>query len=381
MERESHNIRIIPLIAVLFIIYSHAFAGISEKEYFNKILRLAENEQKEELAQTAKEFFKEYPGSNLIADVRLILAEKEQDPDQALCQFRILVDKYRYFDKRDYAQYKVCEILYLQSKWNELEQEARKGISLVREGAHLVKYKFFLAKALIRQEEFDKAKEVCLDITETDHTYDTLSDALLLLSYINRNIYGMSGSYLYSLSEIISGFRESGSMPAALYMLGRYYESRAEYDKAYSAYTDLVNDFPRSPESESSRRQLEKIARYNPVKTAYMPDKEKIRNTDIDIQPEIDISDEAKGAVVQYSISLGPFYSINNAKKIKELIENDFQPVEIIRLRNAYSIHAGRFVDTDSAVNTKIRLAEEFGINGNIVKIVRQGNNIYRYEE
>ncbi len=320
----------------------------------------------------------------------MILADNEADPQKAIEQFRTLVNKYAYFKKRDYAQYKICEILYLQSKWSDLKNDSQKGIELFEKSEYLVKFKFFLAKALIHLEQFNAAKKVCIDITKSDHSYNNLSDALMLLSYINRNMYGISRSYLYSLSEIISGFKDSGNMPAALYLLGRYYQSKNDYNKAYSAYSDVVAEFPKSPEAGFSKKELSAIAQYNPSKTGYLPDKEAIKKSDnIDIQPEIDIDDTEENALnntnaksdIQYSISLGPFDNIKSAREIKNLISKDFQPVEIAEVKNGFFIYAGRFSGIDSALKTKIRLAEEFGINGSIVKIIKDAKKIYIYEE
>jgi tetratricopeptide (TPR) repeat protein len=378
------------LIIIFLFIPNIFFAALSEKEYFKEINELAETGKIKELAETGKQFLKDFPKSSLIADVRLILADNEADPLKAIEQFRALVNKYAYFKKRDYAQYKICEILYLQSKWNDLKIDSQKGIELFEKSEYLVKFKFFLAKALIHLEQFDAAKKVCIDITKSDHSYSNLSDALMLLSYINRNMYGISKSYLYSLSEIISGFKDSGNMPAALYLLGRYYQSKNDYNKAYSAYSDVVSEFPKSPEAGFSKKELSAIAQYNPSKTGYLPDKEAIKKSDnIDIQPEIDIDDTEENALnnknaksdIQYSISLGPFDNIKSAREIKNLISKDFQPVEIAEVKNGFFIYAGRFAGIDSALKTKIRLAEEFGINGSIVKIIKDSKKIYIYEE
>jgi tetratricopeptide (TPR) repeat protein len=276
--------------------------------------------------------------------------------------------------------------LYLQSKWKELKTDSQRGIELFDKSDYLVKFKFFLAKALIQLEQFDAAKKVCIDITKTDHSYNNLSDALILLSYINRNMFGISRSYLYSLSEIISGFKDSGNMPAALYLLGKYYQAKGDFNKAYSAYSDVVAHFPKSPEAEFSKKELSDIAQHNPSRTGYIPDKDAIRKTDnIDIQPEIDTEDEADKenakSDIQYSISLGPFDNIKSARDIKNLINKDFQPVEIAEVRNGFYIYAGRFAGIDQALKIKIRLAEEFGINGAIVKILKDAKKIYIYEE
>ncbi|MBN2402925.1 MAG: hypothetical protein JXN64_11055 [Spirochaetes bacterium] len=360
-----------------------------DEESYTEIKRLFESDRKEQLVNASKQFLRKYPKSNLVADVRFIMAESEADPQKAVAQFKILVDKYAYFKKRDLSQYRICEILYLQSKWSDLKQEAEKGIRLFKNSGYLTKFKFYLAKALIHLEQFEAAKKVCIDITRTDHGYNNLSEALILLSYINRSMYGISRSYLYSLSEIIAGFRNSENMPAALYLLGRYYRSKGDYDKAYSAYSDVAAKYPRSPEAEFSRKELSAIAQHNPSKTAYIPDKETIKKTDsIDIQPETDMEGmEGSGEnnysekAIQYSISLGPFDTIQNARNIKKLIDKDFNPVEIAEVRSGFYIYAGRYSGIDPAFKTKVRLAEEFGINGSIVKIIKDGNKIYVYEE
>jgi hypothetical protein len=385
--RGACNKYIFSIIIILsLLIPNFSFAAISEQDSFKKFNELTKEGKEKELIEASKQFIKDFPKSNLIADVRLILAENEADPKKAIEQFRVLVTKYAYFKKRDHAQYKICEILYLQSKWGELKTEAEKGAWLFKNSEYLVKYKFFLAKALIHMEQFDAAKKVCIDITRSDHNYNNLSDALLLLSYINRNMYGISRSYLYSLSEIISGFKDSGNMTTALYLLGKYYQSNGDYNKAYSAYSDVIKEFPKSPEAEFSKKELTAIAQYNPSRSDYIPDKEAIKKADnIGIEPETDIEDKENNekiiSDIQYSISLGPFDKIQNAREIKNLINKDFQPIETAEVKNKFFIYTGRFANIDSALKTRIRLAEEFGINGSIVKIIKDTKKIYIYEE
>lgn len=385
MERELRNILYL-LICFLIAIQKYSFAATSEEDYLKIIKSLAETGKREELVKAGKDFFKEYPNSNLIADVRFILAENEPDPVKAIEQYKIIVNKYKYFKKNYSAQYKICEILYLQSKWKELKEESERGLNLYPDSELYIKFQFFLAKAYIHLEEYEKAKKVCLDIIKRDHAYNNLSDSLILLSYLNRNMYGLSRSYLYSLNEIITGFDKSNNMPAALYLLGRYYELKAEYNKAFSAYSDVIAKFPRSPEAEFSKNQIDSIAQYNPSITDYLPDKEAIKKTDkIDIEPEADIEDNNEDKKSKnkflYSVSLGSFTSINNAREIKNLISKDFKPIKIAKIRNGFAIYAGSFSTIDSAIRTKVRLAEEFGINGNIVKIFKDTNKLFIYEE
>jgi hypothetical protein len=100
----NKNIFLITTIFFLFIPNS-SFAALSEQDSFKEINSLAETEKIEELAKASKQFLKEFPESSLVADVRLLMADNEADPSKAIGQFRLLVNKYAYFKKRDYAQY------------------------------------------------------------------------------------------------------------------------------------------------------------------------------------------------------------------------------------------------------------------------------------
>ena len=112
MANRFYSIIYIVLVISLLINADPLFS-ISEKGCIKRIRTLALTGTREALAETAKKFYKKYPKSKYIPDVRLILAENETDPEKALHQFGILVDKYRYYTRRDHAEYKLCQILYL----------------------------------------------------------------------------------------------------------------------------------------------------------------------------------------------------------------------------------------------------------------------------
>ncbi len=367
---------------VAAIIFSaSSYANSPEQEFYNKLKELAAKSDQKELLKTAKLFFQKYPDSTFIADVKFLLAENETEPDSAVSQYKTIVDKYKYFKQRDLAQYKICSILYLLSKWNELERESIKGIEIFKESVFNIQFRFFLAKSYLQNERFDKAKQACLDIIEKNHDYEMLSDGLLLLAYADRNIKGLSKEYLNNVSEIITGFKDSGNMPSALFLIGRYYDRKRDFNKAYSAYSDILKDFPKSAEAGLSKERLEQISAYNPSRTEYITHSSNSKAEDkLDIQPEFEINND-QASDIQYSISLGPFYKINDAREIRNLISKDFEPAEIAGVKEGYRIYAGRFNDIDAVLSAKTRLAEEFGINGNIVKIIKDSNKIYIYDE
>ena len=369
--------------ALIILLFSYPVFAVSDADAFKEIKKLFNAGKKEELISSSNKFFKDFPKSNLTADVRFILAENESDPKKAIDQYRLIIDKYAYFKMRDTALERICGILYLESRWGELEHESGKAARIFTKSLYYNSFRIYRVKALIHLERFDDAKKTCMTIIKTDHDYESLGSTLLLLTHINKNIYGYSKSYLESLNEIITGFDKSGSITTALYLLGLYYEKKEAYDKAFSAYSDIVLKFPNSPEAGLSKTRIESLKRFNPSRTAYLPDKESLKKAEaIDIEPETDAPEEKINENnIDYAISLGPFDNIKSAREIKDLINKDFEPVEIAEIRTGFSVYAGRFSTVDSAIRTKIRLAEEFGINGRVVKIVRDSKRLYIYEE
>ena len=382
-SRQKNYNRIFPIcILVIVLFYSlPSLSSTKEDDYLHKIKALAISGKIRELKKSSKNFFKRFPKSRFIPTVRLILAENEPNPVDAIKQYRILVDKYSFYKRRDYAQYKICEVFYLQSRWSNLRVEAHKGTTLFKKSSYITKFKLFLAKANIFLERYDDAKKNCFDIIKSDHKYENLSESLLLLSYLNRITYGLSRRYLNNLRELVTGFKGSGVEPIAIYLLGKYYEGRGHYNKAYSAYIDLIDRFTKSQVSIYARRRIESLRRYKPSKTNYIPDHEDIgRDDEIDIHPEMDISGEAYEEVnYDYSISISFFDDLKKAKKIKNLIKKDFDPIDIVKVGNKYIIYVGRLKNSDRALFTKIRLAEEFALNGQIVRIIKEKKRIYIY--
>lgn len=380
MGRELHSSMFFTFI--IFITINSAIPDRSEKDYLDQIKNLAASKQRSKLLETSKKFFNKYPKSRSIADVRLILAENEQKPEKSIEQYRILVNKYRFYKRRDYAQYKLCEILYLLSRWRELKDESLMGTRIFKNSRYFFKFQFLLAQALIHLEMFEDARDICLAITRRDHSYEKLSKTLLLLSYINRRTSGFSQSYLYRLRELIVGFSNSSEIPTAIYLLGNYYEAKGDYDRAHSAYIDLFERYPKSPVSTFCKRKIAYLKKYSPSKVDYIPEVDNIRKTDkIDIHPEIEIDDKQAVEDIIYSISLSYFHSLKEANKIRDLIKMDFWPIKILKIGNRYIIYVGRIQDLDSSISIKIRLAEEFGLNGKIVRMIRDSEKLYIYGE
>lgn len=352
---------------------------MTDRQYFDAVLDLAKRNDAEGVQKTSSEFFRLYPKSPLIPDVRLVLAEFEQSPEESIAKYRVLVDKYRYYAKRDYALYRICEIEFLLSRWSDCAEDARAGLKLPA-GPHVSGFRIFLITSLIHLGEYGDAEQECRRLIEADHEYNTMARSLLILSHIYRNTTGLSRTYITTIRELAVGYRKSDSLPPTLYLLGEFYEKRGMFNESYSAYSDLVKQFPGAPEAARAEIRIAALKNHLPRRVSYLPGKEVIDAADtIDIRPETAVP-ESDTERAFYSISIGPFSTKSEANRIRGLLDN-FNFRKLVSLRSGYALYVGRGADEDAIMKVKIRLAEEYGINGRIVRISGDGRRSYIYGE
>jgi len=352
---------------------------MTEQQCLDAIRKLAKENDRVAVNRRAAEFLKNFPESSLVPDVRLILADVETSPDESIAKYRIVATKYKYYSKRDYARFRICETEYLQSRWQDLVADAREGLKL-DPCAYADRFRFFLIIGLIHREEFDAAEKECRRLIDGNHDYQSMARSLLILSHIYRSTSGLSREYINAIRETALGYGDADAYPAALFLLGEFYEQKSMYDESYSAYTDLTLRYPGSPEAVEAAKRAKALMKHNPRRVFYLPGKKIVDNTEsIAITPETDVPDK-NGSSSYYSISVGPFSSVKNANRIKSLLK-EFEFIKTVRLKKGYSLYVGKSPDEESAMKLKVRLAEEYGINGNLVRISGNGQRSYIYGE
>ena len=358
---------------------AHA-AAPSERDFLDRIRAHARLGESEKLRSLAAEFYRAYPKSDSVAEVRLYAADAEEAPEEAIRQYRILLEKYRYFKDRDRAALGICRTLYLLARWGELEAESARVLGLFPKSEHTAGFLLYRAKALIHLERFEEALEGLRRVSELNREYDELAATLLVMAYVERKTTGYSRAYLVSLRELVTGFPEAPSAPGALYLLGRFHENRGDYGRAYSAYADLMKRYPRAVESGFAAGRMEELKAHKPTPAPYLPEEAAIRQLDsIDLRHDSEPGGADEEAEVAYAVALGPFFSKAEAERVRRIISGEFSPIQSVAVAGRHLIYVGRARDTDSAVSLKIRLAEEFAINGNIVRIRRDENRRYIY--
>ena len=160
--------------------------------------------------------------------MRLILAEIETSPGEAIAKYRTVVTKYRNYKKRPYAQYRICEIISSSrsgTTWHGTPARGGGWEKAPIEG----KFSFFLIIALIHTGDYAGAEKECRRLIDTDHDYHIMARSLLILAHILQITSGFSREYIATIREIALGYADSDAIQAALYLLGEFYENRRMY--------------------------------------------------------------------------------------------------------------------------------------------------------
>ncbi len=365
------------LILILSLIISVSAKDKPDLELFNTIKSSAD--KRETAEKLSSQFLKNFPDSVYVPDVKMILADIDPVPSSAVKKYRAVIDKYKNYSKKDTAYFRISEILHIQSKWDDLLKISAEALRKFPQSGHAVSFRVFSVLSLLNSGRFDEADRACRILNNENHGYEDLASSLIIMSYIIKNESGHSKEYFSLLSELAAGFSSSTNHPAILYLLADFYESKKNYNKAFSAYSDIIGLYPKSPEASISSERIKKLQKFNPKKTAYLPENNYTDDSgSIDIKPEIDIDNT--DPETYYSVSVGSFSDKNEALEIKKITDKIGDSITV-KVKNGFIIYIGKYSSQDEVITAKIRLAEEYGINGNIVRVSGGKDKRYIYGE
>ena len=349
---------ILPLCAALFCTAAQASPDDSAYRNAESLMHAG---SRTEASAAAKAFLKKYPSSIHIADARRIIADNETDPEKALQRYSVINDKYKYFRQRDETTLTLCTILYLCSRYAECEEEAAKGYAAFTDSPIRNQFLLLQARSEHAMQQFDKA--------ETTLKQEKMSSGAELLHADITARTDDDGSADWLPLE------KKEYPETALYSLAKEYESQGLKNEAFSAYSDLVTQYPRSIEALYAAKPKARLAKAG-AKYKAPSGVHKIQRLS-KMVPERSDSDD--GSSAEFSIVIGPFYNLREAGKIKKEMTSEFLHAVIVKREREFVIYVGRVRDQDDAVSMKIRLAEEFGFNGTLVNIRKEENREYFY--
>ncbi|MBN1499460.1 MAG: hypothetical protein JW982_04870 [Spirochaetes bacterium] len=349
----------------------------SEKKYLLEIENLEQKNNSASVLAKIGEFKKKFPKSSQLERLDIIEADHTSPAKSAIVKFRNIEKKSPNYETKSYCRFKICSIYYLQSSWENLERESDAGIRLYPKSGYYYDFYFFKAKAYFHKQLFSESYRLCSLCIEQGPKFYFYPEARLLHNYLEQKVSGNSTVYTANLSISSVQFADTGVEISSLFLLGRQYEYRKQYNPAFSIYTDILKNYPKSPEADFCRERLAEIKQFNPVYTGSY-----LKNSDPDtdflnISPEDDVNTVENRNF--YVIELGPFHNLKNVENIKELINNSFKHVIVVRKKTFFSLYVEQTADPEDALKIRIRLAEEFGLNGNIVFVKNDDGVQYYY--
>lgn len=348
----------------------------SDFEAIQKSYKLNSSNKKE----LVQKFFKIYPKSSLIPDIRMLVAASSPTIDESISEYQKIISNYRYYAQRDVAFLSLCQLYYIQSDWGNLLSTCNQAIAECSASNYRPVFLQLRAIAHYNHNHYEEGVQDCEKIPDYSRQLHALAYSLFLKTEMDRQMYGYAQQYIRDLAELLHGYFEASIYPSCLLQLGQYYEYNRMYNEAWSTYNFLVTQYPKSPEAVNGQFFAQNIKKYNPKTVAFMPDEKIIAQSEtIAIKPDIEQEDIQHNQTNYYTITIGPFYNLLKAKELQKLIANYVVPVHVVRNLKSFEIYAGHFSSLDEGVNIKIQLAEELGINGFIIEIFEQDGKRYIY--
>lgn len=348
----------------------------SDFEAIQKAYKLNSSNKKE----LVQKFFKIFPKSSLIPDIRMLVAASSSTIDESISEYKKIINNYRYYSQRDVAFLSLCQLYYIKSDWGNLLFTCNQAIAECSASNYRPVFLQLRAIAHYNHNHYEEGVQDCEKIPDYSRQLHALAYSLFLKTEMDRQMFGYTRQYIHGLAELLHGYFEAAIYPSCLLQLGQYYEYNRMYNEAWSTYNFLITQYPKSPEAVKGQIFAQNIKKYNPKTVVFMPDEKIIAQSEtIDIKPDVEQKDIQHNQTNYCTITIGPFYNLQKAKELQKLIANYVVPVHVVRKLKSFEIYAGHFSSLDEGMNIKIQLAEELGINGFIIEIFEQDGKQYIY--
>jgi len=280
----------------------------------------------------------------------------------------------------DECALRICDTLYLKSDWKNLKSEARGGYDAAAPSAK-GEFLFYLSKASFYLQEYDEAASYSARLEEAYRAHELYPAVRLQSLYLAQKRGVGSSNYALSLKETYYELQGAGSEVSCLYLLARHFEYKNEYQNAFSLYKDVITQYPRSPEALLAQNKIDDMAGRDITYKADVLQSIKGEDDSVinSLRPYAAPANSVEGSY--YALSIGPFYNLEAAKKLKEDLMHDFSNVVIIKGNRQFNIYIGKEASSEQCMTIKIRMAEEFGYNSDIIHVGENDEATYIHSE
>lgn len=337
------------------------FANAGEIDQYKKIKSLELISDSTVLTESLR-FIKTFPKSSYIDDIRLVAARNESSVDKALLQCSLVRNKGVENPFYNQASVLQCELLFISGRFEECAKSARILASKNNDTSTKRAASVYLIRSLLLLQDYKEADVSFNRFSKFMTENDLNSIANEISQKIGEHDYNLGSDPIHS--------------PSILLFLSRYYKITRKYNESFSALKDLQELFPRSPEALTSLYDFEELKKSGSKYTENYLSLIQPNNVDI-LSPEDPVADETSDN--HYAVSIGPFDSVSNVRKIKKEMTSDYGSIMLVGTGGKYYLYIGDESTPDGATEIRIRLAEEYGINGRIVQITSENNHEYIY--
>jgi len=346
---------------------------------FAMIQTLAARKDFVKLEKASSEFLKKFPSSKRSADVSVILAENEENPREAVKKYKAIIAKHRDYARLDLLHLRVCEIYQLQSDWKSLSKEALAALKSFPKSEYSGDFQLLYCAAEANLYRYDQSHSLANDVIKHESDKNKTAQAALFSAQAERARTGYSRSYLNALRDLLLEYPKHDVNPAALLLIADFHEKTGSSDKALGAYSALADKYPRSPEFAMIRVRLNSLLEKGVKAGEYIPDKDTIERTQ-----KIDLvyrgEQDRKESRSYYSVAIGPLDTEKRASEIYKILKK-FGTIKTVRRKEGFFHYLGNLESVQQALSLKVRVAEEYGINGNIVRFAGDESQRYIYSE
>jgi hypothetical protein len=331
-----------------------------DKTVREKVILDADSSENTKLRELCGRFLKSYAKSKKQNEIKMIAAAAESSPVSSVKLYDSIIKNASSSAEKNEAAFKACELLYLSSRFEQCAQYAKGALAVEKNPDKKRVFALLRIRSLIIMQEYDSA--LSLIKVYTPLLADE-SDALV------TEIVLRTGEGIEPAKS------KPASSPTLLYFLARKFELDHRTDFAYSAYKDLHDKYPRSPEAMGTTTAYLALQKQGAVyKKDYLASSKNIAlSHDYSVEPDSDSK--------IYAVLIGPIYDLNESKRIKKEMTSDFSEILLVRGTDGFYLYVGRESTAEKALALKIRLAEEYALNGKIALIKENNGREYIYGE
>lgn len=360
-------LKIAAIIVPVLLALSPVSAAKSEISYYQEIIKKDRSsdvhpseEDSAKIALLCDQYIKQFKTSPKSGEIRLIAVKHEELPVKSLSYCEAIVRSNVSAQEKIKAYIWMCNIYYLTSRFEESADASKKALALSPQNDDKRILALLRIRSLILLQEYESAA-----VLIKAHKKILANEADLLSSEIVLRT-GEGIDPLASKKELL---------PSRLYMLAHKFELEHKNDFAFSAYKDLRSKYPRSPEAMVSAAVFESLEKSGAKYSSGYNNKSSSLNLTLDYPV-----DTVKQSRV-YAVLIGPVYDLKEAQGIKKEMTPDFAGILLVRAKDGFYLYVGSEPSAEKALALKVRIAEEYALNGKIALRKEDSGREYIYGE